>query len=117
MKFVIPKDDLEHTKAFTVSRAVKTTTNGNQTETKVDPLGYQNGQRVQLWYDPEDALESASLSNDDWRVMGGIILGVCVLLLVLAWAWFWATLRYKPLAALQGGSTAISALSSAVMGH
>ena len=79
MTFFIPEEALEHTKAFTVSRAVRTTTTGKQTETQVDPLQYQNGQRVQLWYDANDALNSASLSDDDWRTVGGIILGVCVL--------------------------------------
>jgi hypothetical protein len=113
VKFTIEEENMEFTKAFTVSRTVVTTTDGNETKTRVDPLGYQNGQRVQLWYDPADGLHSASLSDDDWRRVGAIVLLLSLLLLVAAWAWFWATLRYKPLAALQGGTTAVSMLTGA----
>jgi hypothetical protein len=117
VKFTIKEDEAEFTKAFTVSRTVVTTTEGNQTSTRVDPLGYQNGQRVQLWYDPADGLNSASLNDDDWRRGGAIVLAVSLVLLAAAWAWFWATLRYKAVAALRGGSTAIGMLTGVFSHH
>jgi hypothetical protein len=117
LTFTIKEDKAEYSKAFTVSRTVVTSTEGNQTSTRVDPLGYQNGQRVQLWYDPADAVNSASLNDDDWRRGGAIVLVVSLLLLAAAWAWFWATLRYKAVAALRGGSTAVSMLTGAFSQH
>ena len=37
IKFTLPEDGVERVKAFTVARAVMTSTNGTQTETRVNP--------------------------------------------------------------------------------
>ena len=80
-------------------------------------LGYVQGQRVNVWYDPEDPINSASLSNDDWRTVGGIVIVVAILFLAASWGYFYITNHFKPMAALQGSSTIASAMFNPFQNH
>ena len=105
--------DKEYTATLTVSRTVKTVTANGETEQTVGPLPYRSGQTVLLWYDPSDVAGTIALVNDDWRTAGGIVLVLSLFVLGAAWAWFWAVQSYKPLAALQGGATAMHMVTEA----
>ena len=97
---------------FSATRgSVTNSVNGVQQKNML-PLGYVQGQTVTVWYDPEDPTNSASLSNDDWQKAGGIIIVVAIVFLAASWGYFYITNHFKPMAALQGGSTIASVMAS-----
>ena len=104
----------EYTTTLSVSRTVKTVTTNGQTEQTIGSLPYRSGETVSLWYDPSDVVGTISLMNDDWRKVGGIFLVLSLFVLGAGWAWFWAVQHYKQLAALQGGTTALSMVTEVI---
>ena len=81
------------------------------------PPVYVQGKRVTVWYDPEYPINSASLSNDDWRTVGGIVIVVAILFLAVSCGYFYITNHFKPMAALQGSSTIASAMINPFKNH
>ena len=114
--FTMPGETVPQTRSFIATRTRVTNTVNGQTSTTMLPLDYFNGQTVVVWYDPTDPVGTASLTNDDWRVFGGILLGIGVAIIIIAWVHFWATNRFKAFAALEGGSTALNLFTGA-FGH
>lgn len=111
--YTLPGESVPREQTFSATRGsvTKKDVNGTQ-QTDLLPLGYVQGQRVTVWYNPEDPTNSASLSSDDWRIVGGVLIIIGILFLGASWGYFYITNHFKPMAALQGGSTIASAMIS-----
>ena len=82
--YTLPGESVPREQTFSATRGsvTKKDVNGTQ-QTDLLPLGYVQGQRVTVWYNPEDPTNSASLSSDDWRIVGGVLIIIGILFSVL----------------------------------
>lgn len=111
--FTLPGETQPRSKELGLTRTRVTTTTNGVTETKLLPLGYANGQALTVWFDPRDPVNTVALQNDDWRISGGVILFITAAILSMVWLNYHFTKKYKAVAALEGGASVVSMVSSA----
>ena len=90
---------------FSLSYTINGTEYTKQFNTN-ESKNYSGKKQMKLYYDPEN-VNDISITQDNYRTIGGVLLGCGFLIIIIVWVSLWATNKYKFIAAASGTSGAI----------
>lgn len=76
-------------------------------DTRRTPTHHQVGDVLTVYYSKSDP-GASSVSSDDYRICGAVLLCAALCTVTIAWVWVWLTQKYKVAAAASGASSIAS---------
>jgi len=67
---------------------------------------YEYGQKISVWYDPNNK-GNFSLTSDDYSVVGWFLIGFGIVAIIGSWVWAYFANKYKVIGAYEGVSTGV----------